>query len=1126
MNAVSPVPKLTVKVTPRMVVEAHAGETVVVPGGDLLLTAEFIRSGDNLILKGGDGRQVMVAGWYDLADPPPLATAAGAQIPADLAMILAGPLAPGLYAQAGDPAAALQYIGIVSKLTGQAFVRHGDGTREPLALNAKLAQGDIIETGDKAAVGLVLADNSTFALGAKGRMVLDDMVFDPGRPNESHSQVSVVQGTFTFVSGEVAKAAPDAMKVRTPVMTIGVRGTTVAGFAAAEGTNNTVTLLDQGAGTGQISISTAAGTQVMSQPFQSVQLASFTQPPPPPVTLSPAQVQAQYGDAISARPAPPPPGQNPISPQNQQQQQQQGQQGPAEGGPNAGAAGTEAAAAQEAAAKEGQAAAEEAIQEAGKEGLIPEGAAQEALAELQAAANLFLSATDLPGGMSGSIYGVFTQAGAMYGAAFGSLGFLSGGGDFADLFNPIAQFNLADDPFAAENQQDFQQFLAALNELADIPDLIDVDAYLPPQLFDDTDYDEFIELSSGADTEVEVYGENTAFRVHDAFSDPYLGAVATTIGGADIVEGGDGTDQLAVDALTDMWLKVESGNVQDAGMVSFYTASLTDANPTSTITYSGIEKFLFASEATFSGFTSASNPTFGNGPQTQYGTLVFDAMGTNEVGYVYAGTTGADTITIPSGTDYANANIGALAGVIAFGKGGGDTFSLASAGKYFLVGGDSNANTASNGFVAQDITSLELSDLSGPGALTESAGDYGLLVRVRGQYGMTGTDLELVDRNSLADPLTAIMAWNIGKVTLTSGADTIVTAASAVAFGSLSELALGGGDNYASIDLGISGSIHSITAGAGADTVIVSGGDATLDRLGTVDLGDGANIFSLDASDGLDLGSLSYVGGTGTDTVTFTGSYSQFDAILSLDGGAGTADKVTLLGGFGQPLTLDNVTNFETIQLGNVSNSAPFWVTLADTNAAASATMTVDGFHNTDDIRITGSAETNAKLILWGGSGDDIVYGGQTGDSLTGAPGADTLAGNQGTDTLTGGLGADTFLFRQEGGNAAGDTGQMTNIGTDLVTDWSSADFIALSDATFNLGASGTLTENTNYFENTALANVSGTGAGIIALQNSVHVDLYYCSNLADAGNSSYQIAQLQNTGLNDISDANITRTS
>ena len=57
------------------------------------------------------------------------------------------------------------------------------------------------------------------------------------------------------MSGQVAKSGDDAMVVGTPVASIGIRGTTVAGKAAAEGSSNSITLLPDDGGVGQIAVS-------------------------------------------------------------------------------------------------------------------------------------------------------------------------------------------------------------------------------------------------------------------------------------------------------------------------------------------------------------------------------------------------------------------------------------------------------------------------------------------------------------------------------------------------------------------------------------------------------------------------------------------------------------------------------------------------------------------------------------------------------------------------------------------------------------------------------------------------------------------------------------------------------
>ena len=124
-------------------------------------------------------------------------------------------------------------------------------------------------------------------------MVIDEMIYDPSNNGDSSSSFSVVKGVFSFVSGQVAKAGDDAMVVKTPVASIGIRGTTVAGKAAAEGSSNSITLLpDADGGVGQIAVSNSAGTQIMSVPFQTTSLTSAFTAPAPPVIVQPISLRA------------------------------------------------------------------------------------------------------------------------------------------------------------------------------------------------------------------------------------------------------------------------------------------------------------------------------------------------------------------------------------------------------------------------------------------------------------------------------------------------------------------------------------------------------------------------------------------------------------------------------------------------------------------------------------------------------------------------------------------------------------------------------------------------------------------------------------------------------------------
>ena len=156
-------------------------------------------------------------------------------------------------------------------------------------------------------------------------MVLDELVYDPAT-GAGNMAVDMLEGAFSFVSGEIAKTGPDAMKVTTPVATIGIRGTTVAGKAAVEGNENSFTLLqDADGGVGQISVSNDGGTQVLAQVGATTSISSFTAPPPPPVILSAAQIQANYGTALNVLPPTPavaPQPQAAPPPQEQQQEEQ------------------------------------------------------------------------------------------------------------------------------------------------------------------------------------------------------------------------------------------------------------------------------------------------------------------------------------------------------------------------------------------------------------------------------------------------------------------------------------------------------------------------------------------------------------------------------------------------------------------------------------------------------------------------------------------------------------------------------------------------------------------------------------------------------------------------------------
>jgi hypothetical protein len=189
-------------------------------------------------------------------------------------------------------------IGQVDTLQGEATIIRVDGSKVVAAKGTPVYQGDTVATGKAGNLGIVFADKSTFALGKDGHMTLDEMVYDPATTTGKMA-VNVAEGVFSFVSGQIAKTGADAMVVKTPVATIGVRGTAVAGRAGPEGTPNSFSMLPEPGGfSGELSVRTAVGIETLNQPFASTAVTSKFNAPSLPVIVPAQFVSRAFGDTF------------------------------------------------------------------------------------------------------------------------------------------------------------------------------------------------------------------------------------------------------------------------------------------------------------------------------------------------------------------------------------------------------------------------------------------------------------------------------------------------------------------------------------------------------------------------------------------------------------------------------------------------------------------------------------------------------------------------------------------------------------------------------------------------------------------------------------------------------------
>ena len=289
-----------------------------------LPNATFSRTDSDLIATNSNNESHVFIDYFTNFELPSIITDNGLMLKGSLLETLAGTLSTAQYVQAESRD--ILSIGEVSTKDGSVTATRLDGTLLELNVGDPVFQGDTIETLGSGSVGLVFLDKTTLSLSDGGKMVLDELIFDPSTGNGSMA-VDMLEGAFSFVSGEIAKTGPDAMKVTTPVATIGIRGTTVAGKAAIEGNENSFTLLqDADGGVGQISVSNDGGTQVLQQAGATTSISSFTVPPPPPIILTAAQIQANYGTALNVLPPTPAIAPTPQTAPVQQEQDQQVQE--------------------------------------------------------------------------------------------------------------------------------------------------------------------------------------------------------------------------------------------------------------------------------------------------------------------------------------------------------------------------------------------------------------------------------------------------------------------------------------------------------------------------------------------------------------------------------------------------------------------------------------------------------------------------------------------------------------------------------------------------------------------------------------------------------------------------------
>jgi len=113
--------------------------------------------------------------------------------------------------------------GLIKRVSGNAVLERA-GQRKPIAVGSHVNVGDILRTGSDGSIGIALADDTLLAVGAESELVLSAYTFD-STTQDGNLLASVWRGTVAFVTGLIAKKAPENVRVQTRTVVLGVRGT-------------------------------------------------------------------------------------------------------------------------------------------------------------------------------------------------------------------------------------------------------------------------------------------------------------------------------------------------------------------------------------------------------------------------------------------------------------------------------------------------------------------------------------------------------------------------------------------------------------------------------------------------------------------------------------------------------------------------------------------------------------------------------------------------------------------------------------------------------------------------------------------------------------------------------------
>ena len=152
------------------------------------------------------------------------------------------------------------------------------------SIDFEIEQMDDVRTAN-GRVGITFLDDSVVRLTEHSKLVIDEIIFDPN-PSKSKMSMQFASGTARFITGKIGAINKENISISTPTSSIGIRGTDFTVTVDELGRSLVILLPDEfGISSGEITVTTAMGSVILNQPFQSTVTSVWETTPTKPVIL-------------------------------------------------------------------------------------------------------------------------------------------------------------------------------------------------------------------------------------------------------------------------------------------------------------------------------------------------------------------------------------------------------------------------------------------------------------------------------------------------------------------------------------------------------------------------------------------------------------------------------------------------------------------------------------------------------------------------------------------------------------------------------------------------------------------------------------------------------------------------